>query len=94
VHGEVVNGSAAGFGDILGATARLRVKEGSDVADLDALLPSHFDDAMARRNRGDNGIQIAVDADLCALIASECGGAGPAIGVAARQRSYTSSLAR
>src|SRR5207253_7780261 len=33
VHGEVVDGSTAGFGNILGAGARLPVKESGDVAD-------------------------------------------------------------
>jgi hypothetical protein len=35
VHGEVVDGRTAGFGDVFGAGARLSVEKSSDVADFD-----------------------------------------------------------
>jgi len=88
VHGEVVDGSTAGFGNILGAGARPPVKESGDVADPDALFASHFDNAMASGNGGNDGIKISVDADLRAPVASERGVAGPAVGVANGQRGH------
>jgi hypothetical protein len=47
VHGEVVDGGAASFGDILGPRAGLPIEEGGGVADLDALFPADSHDAMA-----------------------------------------------
>ena len=43
---------------------------------------------MAGGNGGNDGIEIAVDADLCAFIASERGVAGPAVCVAHGQRGH------
>src|SRR5437660_10798668 len=88
VHGDLVDGSTAGFGKIFGAGARLPVKESGDVADPDALFASHFDNAMASGNGSNVGIEIAVDSDLCAFIVCERGVSGPAVGVANRQRGH------
>ena len=60
VHGEIVGGGAAGFGDILGARARLPIEEGGKVADLDALLVARCDRRAVGFTRG----RRAADADL------------------------------
>ena len=68
VRGEIVDGGAAGFGDILGARTRLPIEKGGKVAVLDALLvftrdrravDAHLHDAMAGGDRGDDGKKIA-----------------------------------
>src|SRR4029077_11696991 len=78
VHGQVVDGRAAGFGDVFRARALLGIEEGCGVADFYALFAADFDDAMAGGYGGDYGIEFAIDADLGAFGRS----AWPAIRVA------------
>ena len=78
MHGEVVDGGAAGFGDIFGARAGLVVEKGGDVADFDLFFEANFDNGVTRGHRSNDGIEVAVDANFGAF----GGGARPAIGVA------------
>ena len=56
VHGEVIDGGAARFGNVFRTGAGLRIEESGDVADFDFFFGADFDDAMAGGNRGDDGI--------------------------------------
>src|SRR5437899_11879746 len=60
VHGEIVDGSTAGFGNILGAGARQQFKESGDVADPDAPSVSHSNNARPSENGGIDGLRIPV----------------------------------
>ena len=82
MHGEVVDGNAAGFGDVFGAGAWLVVEESGDVSDIRGLFPAEFDDAVAGGDRSDHGIERAIDAHLGAF----GGDAGPAVCVAEGER--------
>src|SRR5438034_10308250 len=61
VHGEVVDRGTASFGNIFGTRAGLRVEKGSDVADFDFFFGADLDNRVTRGNRGNDGIEIAVD---------------------------------
>ena len=65
MHGEIVDGGAAGFGDILGARTRLPIEKGGGVADLDALFCANLHDAMAGGDGGDDGIKSAARVSWC-----------------------------
>src|SRR5438874_9605228 len=80
MHGEVVDGGAAGFGDVFRARAGLGVEEYRDIADLDFFFGADLDDTVTGGNRGNDGIKFAVDANFGAFR----GNAGPAVGVADR----------
>src|SRR5207248_524544 len=80
MHGEVVDGGAAGFGDVFRARAGLGVEEYRDIADLDFFFGADLDDTVTGGNRGNDGIKFAVDANFGAFR----GHAGPAVGVADR----------
>src|SRR2546429_8441376 len=60
VHGEVVDGSTAGFGNILGAGGPVPGKEKGGRADPRALFPFHFGNAMGSGNgskeRGEDAV--------------------------------------
>ncbi len=88
VHGEVVDGGAAGFGDVLGTGAGLGVEEGGGVADFDAYFGANLDDTVAGGDRGDDGIKIVVDADFRAFFVLGRGGAGPAVGMTDGKRGH------
>ena len=50
VHGEVIDGGAAAFGNIFGARAGLGVEKSSDIADSCSFFRANFDNAVAGRN--------------------------------------------
>jgi len=54
VHGEVVDRDAAGFGDILGTRAGLRVEKSGNVTDLHA-SPYDLHDAIAAETEAITG---------------------------------------
>src|SRR6266403_353297 len=67
MHGEVIHRSPARFGHIFGPGTLLTIEERRCVANLYALFPADFYNAMARRNRRDHRKHLAVNPYLRAL---------------------------
>src|SRR5437773_12233528 len=82
MHGEIVGRGAAGFRDVFRARAGLGVEKSGNVTDFDFFFGADFDNAVTGRNRGNDWIEVTVDANFRTF----CGVARPTIGVADGKR--------